>query len=74
MTNINIMKKGDSVIAINEHFLAVKRKDGTVDVFNVCFNENNEFFVDPIKASHIGYGDGTVSKEIDDGETTIFSF
>ena len=35
MINIDILKKGDEVLTINEKFLAVKRKNGTVDIFNV---------------------------------------
>ena len=31
MIKINILKKGDEVISLNEKFLAVKRKNGTVD-------------------------------------------
>jgi hypothetical protein len=74
MININILKKGDEVLSINERFLAVRRKNGTVDIFNVMYNEQNEIFVDPVKAAVIGYGEGTVSKELEDGETTVYTF
>ena len=74
MINIDILKKGDEVLTLNEHFLAVKRKNGTVDVFNVFINQENELSIDPIKAAVIGYGEGTVSKVLDDGETTVFTF
>jgi len=74
MININILKKGDEVIAINDRFLAVKRKNGTVDIFNVMFNEENEIFIDPVKAAAIGYGEGTVGKDLEDGETTVYTF
>ena len=74
MININILKKGDEVLSINERFLAVKRKNGTVDIVNIMYNEQNEIFVDPVKATVIGYGEGTVVKELEDGETTVYTF
>ena len=73
MININLLKKGDEVLSMNEKFLAIKRKDGTVDVYNVFFNEEG-VYVDPIKTAVIGYGEGTVEKILDDGETKIVSF
>ena len=74
MININILKKGDEVIAVNEKFLAVRRKTGEVDIFNIMYNENNEVFIDPVKAAVIGFGEGTVEKKLDDGETTVYTF
>ncbi len=74
MINIDILKKGDEVLAINERFLAVKRKNGTVDIYSIMFNEENEVFIDPIKKAVIGYGTGTVGKTLDDGETTVYTF
>ena len=74
MISIKIMKKGDEVLSINERFLAVRRKNGTVDIFNVMYNEQNEIFIDPVKAAVIGYGEGTVGKELEDGETTVYTF
>ncbi len=74
MISINVLKKGDEVLTINERFLAIRRKNGTVDIFNVMFNEQNEIFVDPVKAAVIGYGEGTVGKELEDGATTVYTF
>ena len=73
MVDINILKKGDEVLTINERFLAVKRKNGTVDIFSIMYNEANELLIDPVKAAVIGYGEGTVSMKLDE-ETTIFTF
>lgn len=73
MININVLKKGDEVLTINEKFLAVKRKDGTVDIYNVFFNEEG-IYVDPIRSAIIGYGEGMVEKLLDDGETKIVEF
>lgn len=74
MININILKKGDEILSINERFLAVKRKNGTVDIFNIIYNEQNELMIDPLKAAVIGYGEGTVGKMLEDGETTVYTF
>ena len=73
MVAINVLKKGDEVIYINERFLAVKRKNGEVDVYNVYFNDEG-IYIDPLKTATIGYGNGTVEKKLDDGETTVFEF
>ena len=74
MIDIRILRKGDEVLTITDRFLAVKRKSGEVDFFNVMFNEENEFIIDPVKAAVIGFGEGTVSKKMDDGETTVYTF
>jgi len=74
MVKIDVLKKGDEVLAINDRFLAIKRKTGIVDIFNVLFTEENELTIDPVKAAVIGYGEGLVSKESVDGETTVFTF
>jgi len=68
MTNINILNKGDTVIHINEQFLAVKRKDGTVDIYNVAFSDEG-LIVDPVKSACIGYGKGTVEMNGQKAET-----
>lgn len=73
MININVLKKGDEVLTINEKFLAIKRKDGTVDIYNVFFNEEG-IYVDPIRSAIIGYGEGMIEKLLDDGETKIVKF
>lgn len=73
MININVLKKGDEVLTINEKFLAIKRKDGTVDIYNVFFYEEG-IYVDPIRSAIIGYGEGMIEKLLDDGETKIVEF
>ncbi len=74
MVSINILNKGDEVLSINEKFLAVKRKNGIVDVFKVNFNADDDLVIDPVKMAEIGYGNGTVEKVLEDGETTVFTF
>ena len=74
MIKINKKKKGDEVISLNEKFLAVKRKNGTVDVYNILFNESGEMGIDPVKMAEIGFGEGLVEKTMEDGETKVFTF
>lgn len=74
MIEVKLLNKGDSVLEINDKFLAIKRKNGDVDVYKVGFTEQDELMVDPIKTAVITYGDGVVSKTSEDGETTYFTF
>lgn len=74
MVTINLLKAGDEVLAINEHFLAIKRKKGAVDIYNLFWGEEG-ICVDPLKAATIGFGNGTVEKTLDDNtETKIVMF
>ncbi len=74
MFNISILRKGDTVICVNDRFLAIKRKHGEVDIYKVLFDEKNEFLIDPLKTATIGFGEGTVSIDMEDGETTVYTF
>lgn len=74
MIEVKLLNKGDSVIELNDKFLAIKRKNGEVDVYKVGFTDQDEFVVDPLKAAVITFGDGIVAKTSDDGETTVFTF
>lgn len=74
MYNISILRKGDTVLCVNDRFLAVKRKNGEVDIFKVLFSEKDEFLIDPVKTATIGFGEGTVSSDMEDGETTVYTF
>lgn len=74
MITINLLKTGDEVLSINEHFLAIKRKRGDVDIYNVIW-EGAEICVDPLKAATIGFGNGTIERVLDDdAETKIVVF
>ena len=73
MININILNKGDTVLSINDQFLAVKRKDGTVDIYNVAFSENG-IVIDPVKSACIGYGKGTVEMEDSEEQRKVIMF
>ncbi len=41
------------------------------DIFKVFYSEDGELLIDPVKVASIGYGEGTVGKTMDDGETRI---
>lgn len=73
MLKVNILKKGDEVLTINDHFVAIKRKNGEVDVYNLFFSESG-LYVDPLKAATIGYGNGMVERTLNDGDTKIVEF
>jgi hypothetical protein len=76
MTNIriNILKKGDSVLSINQDIVAVQRKNGEVDIFRFFFDENNLPRIEIDKKSTIGYGDGSITVILDDDGTEITTF
>lgn len=74
MIKINVLKKGDEVLSVTERFVAIKRKNGCVDIYNLYTNENNEIIVDPIVVTTIGYGEGSIEKMSEDGETTLIGF
>ncbi|MBR6718251.1 MAG: hypothetical protein IKI77_07910 [Oscillospiraceae bacterium] len=69
MLNVNFMQKGDEVLSITDHILAIRRKNGEVDLFKVIIGDDEEMpiYIDPVKLCVIGYGNGTVEKELDDG-------
>ena len=74
MIRMNLLKKGDQVLSINEQFLAVRRRNGEVELYRVYFTDAGEIGIDPLRAGIIGFGDGTVSKQTDDGRTTVYEF
>lgn len=73
MISVNILGKGDSVLTVNDRFAAVKRKSGEVDIFNLFFTDDG-IYIDPVKTATIGFGCGVVEKQLDDGETSVYSF
>ena len=52
-----------------------KRKNGEVDIFRVLIGDNEDMpiYIDHVKIAVIGYGDGIVEKELDDG-TKLYNF
>lgn len=56
---INVLKKGDSVLNVTSEFIAVRRKDGTVDLIPLK-HEGEGLRVDTRNILTIAYGDNTV--------------
>lgn len=61
---INILKKGDSVLCVNKDFIAVRRANGEVDLIPLM-EDDMGLRVNTSKIVTIGYGDNTVSAEVD---------
>lgn len=68
---INILKQGDNVIAVDKNFIAVKRKNGEVDLVPLVEDETG-LRVDVKKIVTIGYGDNTVTAKI--GDVTVMNY
>lgn len=73
MIKINILKKGDEVLNITNDFVAVKRKNGEVDIIHF-FKENGNWRVDFDNIVTIGYGKNTIQITSPDSDTTITTF
>lgn len=67
---INILKKGDRVINLNEHFIYIERRNKEVDIVPII-NENNALRIDTANIITIGYGDNSVEIETNDGVKII---
>lgn len=65
---IDVLKKGDSVLSVNRDFIAVRRKNGEVDLIPFMEDEMG-LRVNTEQIVTIGYGNNTVSAELDDGIT-----
>lgn len=62
---INILKKGDSVLNVDKNFIAVRRKNGEVDIVPLIEDETG-LRVNVSKIVTIGYGDNIVTANVDD--------
>jgi len=60
---INILKKGDSVLSVNEKFIAVRRSNGEVDLIPFT-SDDMGLRIDSSRIVTIGYGNNTVSSKI----------
>ena len=65
---INILRKGDEVLQVNQNFIAVKRKNGEVDIIMMDFSDGLPR-IDIENIVTIGYGNNTVVAENMDGES-----
>ena len=67
---INILRKGDEVLHVNQNFIAVKRKNGEVDIIKLDFSDGLPR-IDLENIITIGYGNNTIVAENMDGESVI---
>lgn len=68
---IGILKKGDHVINVTHDFVAVERKDGTVDIVPIT-KEEGRFRIDTENILTIGFGDNVIQTQ--DGDVTVTTF
>ena len=72
---IKILRKGDSVISVTEKMIAVKRKNGEVDIIPLIIGEGFPR-VDLDNITTISYGTNTIETLIDsdDGDVKVITF
>ena len=70
---IEILKKGDSVLFVNQGLVAINRKSGEVDLFKLYFDDDGLPRIDIENVLTIGYGNNSVTTIVDDN-TTITTF
>lgn len=63
---VRLLKKGDSVLNVTSEFVAVKRKNGEVDIIPLV-KDGWSWRVDTENIVTIGYGENTVSYKNEDG-------
>lgn len=68
---INILKKGDSVLNVDKNFIAVRRKNGEVDIVPLIEDETG-LRVNVSKIVTIGYGDNIVTAKV--GDVTVINY
>lgn len=69
---INVLKSGDEVLNVTQDFVAVRRKNGEVDILPLV-QENGSLWVDAQNVLTIGYGMNSVEVQTEDG-VTIHTF
>lgn len=65
---INVLKTGDEVVNVTQDFVAVRRKNGEVDILPLV-QENGSLWVDAQNVLTIGYGMNSVEVQTEDGIT-----
>lgn len=63
---IRILHKGDSVLNVTKDFIAVKRRNGEVDLIGF-WNEEGGMRIDTENIITIGFGDNIVETESENG-------
>lgn len=69
---INVLKSGDEVLNVTRDFVAVRRKNGEVDILPLV-QENGSLWVDAQNVLTVGYGMNSVEVQTEDG-VTIHTF
>ena len=67
---INILRKGDEVLHVNQNFIAVKRKNGEVDIIKLDFSDGFPR-IDLENIVTISYGNNTIVAENMEGESVV---
>lgn len=63
---LGLLQKGDEVLTVTNEFVAIKRKQGEVDLIPII-KERDSWRIDFEHIVTIGYGDHTVTFESDNG-------
>lgn len=63
---IRVLQKGDKVIGVTTEFIAVRRKNGEVDLIKIL-NEGGMLRINTEDIVTIGFGDNIVEVEDEDG-------
>lgn len=69
---IRILQKGDTVLNVTKEFIAVRRKNGEVDLIRLL-NEEGGVRIDIENIVTIGFGDNVVETKNENG-VIIFNF
>lgn len=70
MTRIDVLHRGDEVLAATPEQITVRRKNGEVDLIPLMTDQTG-LRIDPERIVRIGYGNNTVTAETDLGVELI---
>jgi hypothetical protein len=71
---VGVLEKGDSVLSVTKEFIAVKRKNGEVDLIKFYFDEKGLLRIDTLNIVTIGYGKGDVTEILDEKDSKVVTF
>ena len=63
---VNVLRKGDSVLNVTSEFIAIKRRNGEVDIMPVV-EDVSGFRINTEAVVTIGYGENTIESDVVDG-------
>lgn len=67
---LGLLQKGDEVLNVTNEFVAIRREGGEVDIIPVV-KEDASWWVDCENIVTIGYGENTITYEMDNGLRVI---